>query len=267
MDFRTQRSPIRLPKNTITSANKQSITRTKKHNKQTKNKIAHSIRSASSRRKLSTAWETWSTSRFARSLQTYNAPTVWHAGQKVFVHCTCGTWLWPSDKVRKLNSDRYDVLSIPNYVIQQGPSHGRRHGYTERQIIYHQAHVSSRKDKKKGNRSIQDSFLRCPIYRQSQLDIGWTEDHCDDWMKSRPKTSLTSVWDPLWLYRQNFESCGNLSSRHPGFHLPHSRHISKEKTFENFVIHCYFSLHLWLAVSFSRFLLHGALVIFVRLHK
>ena len=26
---------------------------------------------------------------------------------------TCGTCLRPSDKVRKLNSDRYDVLSIP----------------------------------------------------------------------------------------------------------------------------------------------------------
>ena len=49
-------------------------------------------------------WETWSASRFARSLQSYNAPTVWHTGRKLF-------------KVRKLNSDRYDVLSIRNYVI------------------------------------------------------------------------------------------------------------------------------------------------------
>ena len=52
------------------------FTRTKKHCKKTYNKSAHSIRSAGSRRKFSTAWEIWSTSRFARSLQTYTAPIV-----------------------------------------------------------------------------------------------------------------------------------------------------------------------------------------------
>ena len=31
---------------------------------------------------------------------------------------------------------------------------------------------------KKGYKSTRDRFLRCPIYRQSQLDIGWTEVHC-----------------------------------------------------------------------------------------
>ena len=39
-------------------------------------------------------------------------------------------------------------------------------------------HVSSNKAKKKGYTSTQDRFFRCPIYRQSQLEIGWTEDHC-----------------------------------------------------------------------------------------
>ena len=69
---------------------------------------------------------------------------------KGIVYCTCGTCLRPSDKVRKLNSDRCDVLSIPNYVIKKGPSHGRRHGNMERQRIYHPAHVSSRKAEKEG---------------------------------------------------------------------------------------------------------------------
>ena len=46
------------------------ITWTKKHYKQTQNKIARSIRSASSRRKWSTAWKTWSSYRFARFLPT-----------------------------------------------------------------------------------------------------------------------------------------------------------------------------------------------------
>ena len=44
--------------------------------------------------------------------------------------------------------------------------------------IYHAAHVSSKKAKKNGCKSIRDIFLRCRVYRQSQLDIGWTEDHC-----------------------------------------------------------------------------------------
>ena len=37
-----------------------------------------------------------------------------------------------SDRIRKLNKDRHDMLSIPNYVIKKGPSHGARHGGTQR---------------------------------------------------------------------------------------------------------------------------------------
>ena len=61
---------------------------------------------------------------------------------------------------------------------QKGPSHGARHGNTERQRIYHAAHVSSTKAEKMGFTSILDRFWKCPIYRRSQMDIGWTEDHC-----------------------------------------------------------------------------------------
>ena len=68
--------------------------------------------------------------------------------------------------VRKLDRDRCDVLSIPNRVIDKGPWHGRRHGNTERQRIYHQAHVSSNKAKKKVYKSIRDRFLRCSIYQR-----------------------------------------------------------------------------------------------------
>ena len=84
----------------------------------------------------------------------------------------------PSDKVRKLKSDRNDVLSILNYVIKKGPSDGARHWNTERQRTYHAAHVSPKKAEKKGYTSQLDRFLKCPISRLSQMDIGWTEDHC-----------------------------------------------------------------------------------------
>ena len=49
--------------------------------------------------------------------------TYWTKG---IVYCTCGTCLRPSDKTRKVNKDRFDVQSIPNYVIKIGRSHGVR---------------------------------------------------------------------------------------------------------------------------------------------
>ena len=53
----------------------------------------------------------------------------WETG---IVFRTCGKCLQPSPKNRRLNKDRYDVWSIPNYVIQKGPCHGVRHAPTER---------------------------------------------------------------------------------------------------------------------------------------
>ena len=55
---------------------------------------------------------------------TFQCPhclTHWTTG---IVFCTCGTCLRPTDKTRKLNRDRFDALSIPNYVIKKGPSAG-----------------------------------------------------------------------------------------------------------------------------------------------
>ena len=66
---------------------------------------------------------------------------------------------------------------LRNYVIKKGPSHGARHGNTEREIIYHAANVSSKKAKKKEYKSILDRYLHSPRYRQSQIDIGLTEEH------------------------------------------------------------------------------------------
>ena len=107
--------------------------------------------------------------------QCHNCMTYWPKG---IVYCTCGTCLRPSDKSRKLNKDRFDVLSMPNYVIKKRPSHEKRDGNTERQRIYHQAHGASRKATKKGYKSIRVRFLSCLTCRQSQLNIGWTEEHC-----------------------------------------------------------------------------------------
>ena len=46
----------------------------------------------------------------------------------------------PTDRLRNVNQSRFDALSIPNYVIRKGPSRGARHGNTEVQQAYFQAH-------------------------------------------------------------------------------------------------------------------------------
>ena len=82
---------------------------------------------------------------------------------KGMVYCRCGTCLESTDKTRKMNRDRFDTLSIPNYVIKKGPLHGARHGNTERQRIYHVAHVAA----KKAN-----------DFNPSWIAIGWDEAFC-----------------------------------------------------------------------------------------
>ena len=65
------------------------------------------------------------------SIQYTNCMTYWPKG---IVYCTCGRCLRPSDEVRKLNSDRCDVLSMANYVIKKGPvpwETPREHGKAE----------------------------------------------------------------------------------------------------------------------------------------
>ena len=65
------------------------------------------------------------------------------------VYCTCGTCIIPTERTRRLNRDRFDTWSIPHFVIKKSPSHGARHGKTEAQREYHQAHQFLKKAKKK----------------------------------------------------------------------------------------------------------------------
>ena len=70
-------------------------------------------------------------------IECHNCMTYW---TRAIVYCTCGTCVRPSDKIRELISDRYDVLSIPNYVIKKGPSHGHVTG-TQRGKEYKEIHI------------------------------------------------------------------------------------------------------------------------------
>ena len=87
---------------------------------------------------------------------------------------------------RKFNKLRLDALSIPNYVIKKGRSHGARHGKTEEQTEYHIAWNARKRCCKKVDSQgehftgIHDRFLRDPDYRELQLAIGWTEQKCKE---------------------------------------------------------------------------------------
>ena len=81
---------------------------------------------------------------------------------------------------------RLDALSIPNYVIKKGAPHGARHGKTEVQRDYHLAWNAWKRCCKKVDSQgahftgIHDRFLRDPVYRESQLAIGWSEPKCKE---------------------------------------------------------------------------------------
>ena len=108
----------------------------------------------------------------------------WNQG---IVFCTCGQCLIDSESRRKFHKLRLDALSIPNYVLKKGPNHGARHGKNEVQKEYHQAWNAWKRCCKKVDSKgehftgIQDRFLRDPVYRESQLGIGWTEQKCKEW--------------------------------------------------------------------------------------
>ena len=105
----------------------------------------------------------------------------WNQG---IIYCTCGQFLVESESRRKFHELRLDSLSIPHNVIKKGRCHGARHGKTEEQKEYHRVwnawkrcckRVDSQGEHYKGS---HDRFLRDPVYRESQLLIGWTEQKC-----------------------------------------------------------------------------------------
>ena len=134
--------------------------------------ITRTTQSAKSRRTWPEALETWKhfeLCKKSRKIQYPHCLTYWTKG---IVYCICGTCLRRTDKKRKLKRDRFDALSIPNHVINKGPSHGARHGNTERQRNFHAAHTAAQKAKKKEYASVLARFQNCPTYRESQLATG-----------------------------------------------------------------------------------------------
>ena len=94
---------------------------------------------------------------------------------KGIVCCRCGFCLPPTDQTREFNRDRFDVLSIPNYVIQKRLVRGRRCGNTDVQQLHHEAQDPLKEARKK-NLTL---YYRISVIRGLQRlleKIGWTEE-------------------------------------------------------------------------------------------
>ena len=114
----------------------------------------------------------------------YDVLTVyWNKG---ILYCVCGQCLIDSESRRNFNRLRLDALSIPNYVIKKGATHGARHGKTEVQREYHMAWNAWKRCFKKVDSQgehftgIHNRFLRDPVHRESQLAIGWSHQKCKE---------------------------------------------------------------------------------------
>ena len=97
------------------------------------------------------------------------------------------TILIDGESRRQLNKLSLDALSFPNYPRKKGRNHDARHDKTEEQTEYHVTYDAWKRCCKKVDSQgehftgIHDRFLRDPVYRESQLAIGWTEQMCKEW--------------------------------------------------------------------------------------
>ena len=119
-----------------------------------------------------------------QKVQCSHCLLCWNQG---IVYCTCGQCLIYTESRRNFNRLRLDAISFLDYVIKKGATHGARHGKTEVQREYHLAWNAWKRCCKKVDSQgehfsgIHDRFLRDPVYRESQLAIGWSEQQCKEW--------------------------------------------------------------------------------------
>ena len=94
------------------------------------------------------------------------------------MYCTCGKCLRPTERNRQVNKKRFDVLSIPGYVIKKNTSHGARHGPSVRQTMYFKAHDMLRKARSNKNGNCKtglERLKRDEQHRKALSDTEWTQ--------------------------------------------------------------------------------------------
>ena len=93
-----------------------------------------------------------------------------------FVFCTRGKCVQPTKRV---DEDRFDMLSIPGYVMKKNQSRGAGHGQSLRQKMYHKARDVLRKaqNAKNGQRkTILERWFQDAQCRANLSEHGWTEE-------------------------------------------------------------------------------------------
>ena len=126
--------------------NSSRITRTGTRQYRTWKRLKSSIRSVKSRRSWSPAWATrnkhFEVFNTSSEIQCLDCASCWEAG---IIHGIGGKCMQLAERNRQLNRARYDVLSIPGYIIKKNPTHSARHGPSVRQCMYYKAHDMLRK--------------------------------------------------------------------------------------------------------------------------
>ena len=117
----------------------------------TSRKRRRSIHSVKSRITWSPIWAIPKSSSSTRLLRRNNARIApWNLEVGIF-YGKCGKCLQPTEGNRQMNKQRFDVLSIPGYVIKKDHFHGARHGPSMRPTMYFKAHDILRKARSNKN--------------------------------------------------------------------------------------------------------------------
>ena len=134
--------------------------------------------------------------------QCKECPLYWNQG---IVYCTCGHLLRENQSSRGILRWTFDLLSIPNHVIEKGRPHGHRYGKTKEQKDHHIAHNSRKRCKKRGFEGIHDRFQKDSVYRESQISIDRTEEVCIQMDKDAQKDfTYRMTEDEYFRYKKNW---------------------------------------------------------------
>ena len=94
------------------------------------------------------------------------------------VQCFCGHLLRESESSQNFHQWRLDAFSIPHDAIKRRDLVVLGTAKTDAQKEHFVVHNARKRRIKKNFDGIHDRFQRDPVYRDSQLKIGWTEEKC-----------------------------------------------------------------------------------------
>ena len=113
--------------------------------------------------------------------------------------------------MRRLNRKWVDALSISNYVIKKGFSHGVRHGKSEEQIYHHQAYNAWKQCRKKKDAQgetytkILNRFWEVRDIENHKKNLDGTKLSVQKWTSWYKNITLTSWRSPSVCYFHQIE--------------------------------------------------------------